>query len=300
MSICLPQFWMVVTGSSVFDGCALASLLNFNLILGAQCLSQFGDVVMNFEKLYELQRSPTPSITPFTTLQRMDKLLTKGTQIVVDLCGIPVALNVQEPVLQFSSSSQANITPLMDEFANIFVESIHQPPRRAIDHAINLHQGSVPIANHPYHYPNLQKLEIEKIVNAILRNGIIQPSTSTFSASIVLVKKEDVTWRMCIDYRKLNANTIWHKFLIPLVKEFLDELHGATIFSKLHLRSRYHQIQMRTEDVHKPAFQTHESWYKFCVMPFRFTNASYLSKLDERCSSHSYRSSAWYFLTTYS
>lgn len=86
--------------------------------------------------------------------------------------------------------------------------STHQPPRRAIDHAINLHQGSVPIANHPYHYPNLQKLEIEKIVNAILRNGIIQPSTSTFSASIVLVKKEDVTWRMCIDYRKLNANTM--------------------------------------------------------------------------------------------
>lgn len=165
------------------------------------------------------------------------------------------------------------ISDLIVEFADIFQEPDQLPPTRNVDHAIPLLPDAKPVNQRAYRLPHHQKNAMEELIKHLLQANLIQPSVSPYSSPVILVRKKDGTWRLCVDYRQLNAKTVKNKYPIPIIEDLLDELFGAKIFSKIDLRSGYHQIRMTQADIHKTAFTTHLGHFEYLVMPFGLTNA---------------------------
>lgn len=105
----------------------------------------------------------------------------------------------------------------------------------------------------------MQKDEMERQVNEMLRQGIIQPSASPFASLVLLVPKKNGTWRFCADYRHLNAITLKNHYLLPIIEELLDELAGSQWFTSLDLWVGYHHIRMKPKDEHRTTFKTHHA-----------------------------------------
>lgn len=162
---------------------------------------------------------------------------------------------------------------LLSSYADVFVVPKSLPPNRHCDRRIVLKDDTKPINLKPYRYQSVQKNVIEKMTQELLDSGVVRNSNSSFASPVVLVKKRDATWRMCVDYRQLNDATVKNRFPIPLIDELLEELGGATVFSKLDLRSGYHQIRMFEPNISKTAFRTHQGLFESLVMPFGLTNA---------------------------
>lgn len=173
---------------------------------------------------------------------------------------------------QDSPIIRAEIAEVLQDFQDIFQEPGTLPPKRSVDHAIALIDETQTVNQTPYRLPFHQKNAMEELIKHMLESQLIRPSNSPFSSPVILVKK-DGTWRLCVDYRKQNSNTVKNKYPIPILEDLLDELFGAKIFSKIDLRSGYHQIRMKESDIPKTAFTTHLEHFEYVVMPFGLTNA---------------------------
>jgi len=187
-----------------------------------------------------------------------------------DIWAFAIVTTAAEPPKQ---SPPDHFQWLLQQYQDIFSDPKTLPPQRAYDHAISLQPGAVPINCRPYKYSPQHKTEIEKQVKELLEAGLITHSTSPFASPVLLVQKKDGGWRFCVDYRHLNAMTIKNRFPMPIIEEILDELAGSRYFTKLDMKSGYHQVRMLAEDEYKTAFKTHQGHYQFKVMPFGLTNA---------------------------
>lgn len=163
------------------------------------------------------------------------------------------------------------ISTLLQEFSHLFTTPSGLPPERAFDHTIPLIPGAQPVNLRPYRYTPAQKDEIKRQVVEMIKQGIIQHSCSSYAAPVLLVQKKDLSWRFCIDFRRLNAITIKNRYPLPIIEELLDELAGSVWFTILDLWAGYHQIRMKSGEEYKTAFKTHHGHYEFKVMPYGVT-----------------------------
>ncbi|KAL2236228.1 UNVERIFIED_CONTAM: Transposon Tf2-12 polyprotein [Sesamum indicum] len=157
--------------------------------------------------------------------------------------------------------------------SNIGGGSSGLPPHREVDFAIETLPGVAPISIAPYRMAPVELHELKKQIEELLGKGFIRPSTSPWGAPVLFVKKKDGSMRLCVDYRQLNRVIVKNKYPLPRIDDLLDQLKGATIFSKIDLRSGYWQLRIAENDIPKTAFRTRYGHYEFLVMPFGLTNA---------------------------
>ena len=172
------------------------------------------------------------------------------------------------------SSVPPQAQPILQEFKDVFPDELpNLPPKRKVDHAIDLEPGGK-MPNLPmYRMSHKEHEELFKQLEEYTSKGFIRPSTSYCASPVLFVKKKDGTLRLCVDYRALNKITIKNRYPIPRIDDLLDSLHGARYFTKIDLRSGYHQIRIKEEDIPKTAFRTRYGLYEFVVLPFGLTNA---------------------------
>jgi hypothetical protein len=160
------------------------------------------------------------------------------------------------------------------DFPNVFPEELPgMPPEREVEFVIGLLPGTAPISKHSYRMSVEELQELKKQLTELQETGYIRPSSSPSGALVLFVQKKDGSQQMCVDYRSLNDVTIKNKYPLPRIDDLFDQMRGARVFSKIDLRSGYHQMKIQPSDIPKTAFSTRCGLYESTVMSFGLTNA---------------------------
>ncbi|GJU77956.1 putative reverse transcriptase domain-containing protein [Tanacetum coccineum] len=173
-----------------------------------------------------------------------------------------------------SEKKRLEDVPIVQDFPKVFPEDLPGlPPTRQVEFQIDLVPGAAPVARAPYRLAPSEMKELSEQLKELSDKGFIRPSSSPWGAPVLFVKKKDGSFRMCIDYRELNKLTVKNRYPLPRIDDLFDQLQGSSVYSKIDLRSGYHQLRVREEDIPKTAFRTRYGHYEFQVMPFGLTNA---------------------------
>ena len=246
---------------------------DFDIILGMDWLAKHHVTVDCYRKEVQFSQPGEPEVifcgerkilsTSLISVMQANKMLRKACQ------GYLVYA-----IESANSEMQLAKVPVVNEFFDVFPEDLPGlPPDIEIEFEIELAPGTEPISVAPYRMAPAELKELKMQMEELLSKGFVKTSTSPWGAPVLFVKKKDGSLRLCIDYRQLNKVTIRNQYPLPRIDDLFDQLQGAKVFSKIDLRSGYHQLKMRREDVPKTAFKTRYGHYEFLVMPFGLTNA---------------------------
>ncbi|KAL0562064.1 hypothetical protein IC582_002514 [Cucumis melo] len=248
-------------------------MLDFDVILGMDWLAanhasidcSRKEVTFNPPSMasFKFKGGGSKSLPQVISVIRASKLLSQGTWGI--LAGV---VDTREADVSLSSE------PVVGDYPDVFPEELPGlPPHREVEFAIELEPGTVPISRAPYRMAPAELKELKVQLQELLDKGFIRPSVSPWGAPVLFVKKKDGSMRLCIDYRELNKVTVKNRYPLPRIDDLFDQLQGATVFSKIDLRSGYHQLRIKDEDVPKTAFRSRYGHYEFIVMSFGLTNA---------------------------
>ncbi|KAJ0813355.1 putative nucleotidyltransferase, Ribonuclease H [Helianthus annuus] len=273
------------SSSTLLDGCSISiknhsiplsllpmKLAGFDIVLGMDWLSHNQAQIACDKKLIIIKTPSGESVTiqgdtlyglpSNVSILRVSQCLKGGCVIYM----AQVTVNDPKPKIED--------IPIISEYSDVFPDELPGlPPERQVEFRIDILPGSVPIARAPYRLTPTEMKELRTQLDELLEKGFIQPSSSPWGAPILFVKKKDGSMRLCIDYCELNKVTIKNRYPLPRIDDLFDQLQGASYFSKIDLRSGYHQLKVRTEDVPKTAFRTRYGHFEFLVMPFGLTDA---------------------------
>ena len=170
--------------------------------------------------------------------------------------------HIPKPELVCTAVVELEFIPVVSEYPDVFPEELSgMPPDRELEFAIDLVPGTAPLYKKYYRMPSSELVELKKQLDELLRKGYIHPSSSPWGSPAIFVGKKDGSLRMCIDYRQLNEVTIKNKYPLPRIDDLFDQLSGAKVFSKIDLRTGYHQLKIKREDIPKTAFTTRYGLY---------------------------------------
>ncbi|KAL8134367.1 hypothetical protein AgCh_009406 [Apium graveolens] len=219
-------------------------------------------VISNQDKIHVIFKVQKQAQLFLTAIQA-SKLLRKGCEAY-----LAYVVNSEKEVPSIED------IPVLKEFPNVFPEKLPGlPPDRQIEFELNLAPGTGPISKAPYRMTPAEMKELASQIQELLDKGVIRPSTLPWGAPVLFVKKKDRSMRLCIDYRELNKMTIKNRYPLSRIDDLFDQLKGAKCFSKIDLRSGYHQLNIKPEDIPKMTFRTRYGHYEFLVMPFGLTNS---------------------------
>ncbi|GKE05979.1 putative reverse transcriptase domain-containing protein, partial [Tanacetum coccineum] len=252
----------IVGINTIIRGCTLNFLDHpFNIDLIPVELGSF-DVIIGMVCNYERE-----SWLTIISYSKAQEYMARGCQIFL----AQISAKKEEDK---SEGKQLKDVSIIRYFPKVFSEDLSGlPPAPPVEFQIDLIPGATPVARALYRLAPSEMKELSEQLQELSDKGFIRPSSSPWGAPVLFVKKKDGSFRMCIDYRELNKLTVKNRYPLPRIDDLFDQLQGSSIYSKIDLRSGYHQLRVREQDIPKTAFRTRYGHYEFQVMPFGLTNA---------------------------